>query len=188
MRALLLAPHHDDETLFASFLCIRYQPLVVVCFGRSDANGVETERRSREFVAATGLLGCKDVREWPLSDVSSTAEEVEAFMWGLRDPAGDYDWDIVFAPAVERARRPEGRGHPQHDLVGKLAKTVFADVQLEHYLTYTYPPLHRSRWGEQIEYEPEWLFYKHSALSCYRSQASTLSYRHFAEDMAEYLA
>lgn len=189
MRALLLSPHHDDETLFASFLCIRYKPMVIVCFGRSEANGVETSVRTAETHAALGhLIGPSSWREWPLSDVSTTAEELEAWMIGLRDPAGADDWDIVFAPAVEPRRRPKGHGHPQHDLVGRLAKSVFEDVELRHYLTYTTPPLYRSRWGEEIEYEPEWLFRKHAALACYRSQAATLSYRHFAEDMKEYLA
>ena len=188
MRALLLSPHHDDETLFASFLCIRYRPTVVICFGRSEANGVPSSTRSSEFVQAMGLLDVPQVREWPLSDVSTTAEELEAWMIGLRDPAGGEDWDIVFAPAVEPRRRPKGHGHPQHDLVGRLTDNVFGDLQIEHYLTYTTPPLYRSRWGEEIEYEPEWLFRKHAALACYRSQAATLSYRHFAEDMKEYLA
>ena len=35
---------------------------------------------------------------------------------------------MVFAPAVEPGVGSDGQGHPQHDLVGKLAKTVFADV------------------------------------------------------------
>jgi LmbE family N-acetylglucosaminyl deacetylase len=183
MRALLLSPHHDDETLFASFICLRYQPLVVVVYGLSEANGVPTSTRSSEFVQAMAQLNVMYVREWPLSDMTVLGDEVEAWMIGLRDPSGQDDWDVVFAPAEESKG-----GHPQHNVVGRLADSVFSDVQVEHYLTYTTPPLERSRSGTEIEYEPEWLFDKHAALACHRSAAGTPSFRHFAEDLREYLA
>ena len=183
MRTLLLAPHHDDETLFASFLCLTYDPLVVVVYGKPDANGVPSSRRSAEFVQAVAQLNVSSVREWPLSDTKSTAEEVEAWMIGLRDPSGADDWDLVFAPAVESFE-----GHPQHDLVGSLADLVFGnDCTVEHYTTYRYPPVRRTRTERPVAHDPSWLFRKHAALACYSSAADTPSYRHFSEDLAEYL-
>lgn len=185
MRALLLAPHNDDETLFASFICLRYEPAVIICFRseeQEEVYGVTAARREPETHKAMGILGCYNWRQWPLGDRHATDEEVEAFMWGLRDPVGQHDWDHVFAPHVEE------HGNHQHNLIGSLADTVFSDVPVSHYLTYTNPPLVRSTNGSEIEYEPDWLFTKHAALACYRSQASTPSFRHFAEDMKEYFA
>jgi LmbE family N-acetylglucosaminyl deacetylase len=183
MRALLFAPHSDDEALFASFLCLRYRPLVVICFRseQQDDFGVPAGVREAETERAMSILGCA-WRQWPLGDRYASDDEVEAFMWGLRDPAGEDDWDAIFAPAFEP------NGNVQHNLIASLADTVFADVQVEHYLTYTNPPLVRSTDGTEIEYEPAWLFQKHAALACYGSQARTPSYRHFAENMKEYLA
>lgn len=184
MSVLLLAPHHDDETLFASFICLRYQPTVVIVYGISEANGVPTETRNEELWRALSHINPNvgPTAIWPLSDTKATEEEVEAWMIGLRDPSGQDDWDVVFAPAEEV------KGHAQHNIVGRLADRVFGDVQVEHYLTYTTPPLERSRNGTEIAYEPEWLFRKHAALACHRSAADTPSYRHFAEDVKEYLA
>lgn len=184
MRTLLLAPHNDDETLFASFICLRYKPQVIVCFTseEQDDYGVSATERTAETHAAMGLFGCTNWRQWPLGDRHASDDEVEAFMWGLRDPAGDWDWDQVFAPAIDK------NGNHQHNLIGALADNVFSDVSVSHYLTYTNPPLRRSTSGTEIEYEPDWLFFKHAALAMYRSQAKTPSFRHFAEDLKEYLA
>lgn len=184
MRALLLSPHNDDETLFASFLCLRYEPHVVVCFRsqlQKDVAGITAYERETETDAAMMIYGC-DWRQWPLLDTAADPEEVEAWMWGLRDPAGnDDDWDIVFAPAHERG------GNAQHNLIAELADRVFTGVELQHYLTYTGGAV-RSRSEKEIEFEPAWLFKKHAALACYQSQVGTPSWRHFVEDLREYLA
>lgn len=175
MRALLLAPHNDDETLFASFTCLRYRPHVVVCF-KSYVNGVPAETREAETAAAMKILGCSWT-QWPLSDVGALDEEVEAFMWGLRDPD---DWELVFAPY------PHEHGNLQHALIARLADTVFHDVPIRNYLSYAGGV--KPRHGEEVAYEPGWLFLKHAALACYRSAADTPSHRHFAEDLSEWLA
>ncbi len=181
MRTLLLAPHHDDESLFASFICLKYDPVVVTVFGISEANGVKTSVRQQELVDALLELGVSEAHSWAISDASFTDDQVEAAMIGLCDPAGIEDWDLVFAPAWERG------GHPQHSLVADLADRVFVDSMVEHYTTYTSPQAVRTRTEREIEYEPEWLFRKHAALACHRSAAATPSYRHFAEDLREYL-
>lgn len=190
MKTLLLAPHHDDETLFASYLCLTYDPLVIVCYGNPAANGVPASVRSSEFGLAMVQLNVHECIEWPVSDTEGgTADDLLVRMRHVRDHT---DWDLVFAPAVEPARVVDGEvagGHPQHNNVGRLADRVFGGhVTVEHYTTYTYPPLTRSRSERPIPHDPSWIFRKHAALACYRSAAQTPSYRHFAEDMAEYLA
>jgi LmbE family N-acetylglucosaminyl deacetylase len=182
VKTLLLAPHHDDETLFASFICLTYRPLVVVCFGKPEANGVAANVRTGELIKALFHLRVPDFREWPLSDATTSEEELEALMLGLRE-----DWDLVFAPSVE-AEEGEGHGHPQHNLVGRVADRVFANTTVEHYTTYTMAPLARTRSNRPVAHDPSWLFRKHAALSCYRSAADTPSYRHFLEDLMEYLS
>jgi hypothetical protein len=139
------------------------------------------EEREAETDAAMNIFGC-DWRQWPLGDRHASDEEVEAFMWGLRDPAGFDDWDLVFAPAVEE------NGNVQHNLIGELADQVFTDCEVRHYLTYTNPPLMRSRSNKVVEPEHAWLQLKRLALACYRSQTKTPSNRHFVEDLTEYLA
>lgn len=184
MRTLLLAAHNDDETLFASFLCLRHRPHVIVCY-RSRVQGreyqVDFKTRESETRRASEILGFT-YTQWPIfDDPDPDLDSIEAFMWGLRDPAGFEDYDLVFAPAIEKD------GNEQHNVIGRLADVVFSDVTVEHYLTYTYPPLVRSRSEREVPFEPDWAFIKHKALACYASQAATPSYRHFVDDLREYL-
>lgn len=172
MRALLLAPHNDDETLFAFFHCLRYRPHVVICL-RSARMGdphypgkmpISAEEREIETEAAMNIAGC-DWTQWPILDSEhDPSDQLEAFMWGLRDPSGAEDWDLVIAPAHE------SNGNDQHNLIAALTDRVFSDVDQIRYLTYTKYG-HRTRDGREVEYEPDWIALKLVALSCYRSQA-----------------
>ena len=188
MRALLLAPHNDDETLFASFLCLRYQPHVVICLKStrmadpSYPGGVPVQAQTREFETemAMNALSCTWT-QWPITDMDPEEEQLESFMWGLRDPLGA-DWDIVLAPAVE------ADGHSDHNLIGMLAERVFSDVEIVRYLTYT--RYGRSSWGKLVEPEREWIGLKLAALACYRSQAShpaTCSWFYERLDLREWI-
>jgi LmbE family N-acetylglucosaminyl deacetylase len=171
----------DDETLFAAFLCLRHQPLVIVCY-RSDMQqelyGVSAETREAETEAAMEILGCP-WRQWPILDTTHDEETVEGFMWGLLDPVSD-DTPQVFAPLVESG------GNLQHNIIGTLALKVFGPENVTRYSTYTSGAM-RSRTGTEVATEPEWLFRKHAALACYRSQITTPSARHFIEDLREYI-
>jgi LmbE family N-acetylglucosaminyl deacetylase len=188
MRALLLSPHNDDEVLFASFLCLRYQPHVVICFrsfrmadpAYPGGRPVSFRERELETQRAMYALGCKWT-QWPLRDDRPNAEELEAWMIGLRDPAGADDWDHVFAPAIEEW------GHDDHNMVGEVALTVFKDVPITWYLTYT---THGRSRGTEIEFEPEWVAKKLHAMACYKSQAAHPATRnHFIDNgLREYVA
>lgn len=172
MRALLLAPHNDDETLFASFLCLRYQPHVVICFRSermADPNypgGMPVDAKTRRFETAMAMktLGC-NWSQWEIPDTVTEPEIVEPHFWALRDLAGQDDWDMVIAPAIEDG------GQFQHNMIGELATSVFLDVPRIHYLTYTSDG-GRSRGLIEVGFEPEWIALKLHALACYKSQAA----------------
>jgi LmbE family N-acetylglucosaminyl deacetylase len=190
VSSLLLAPHNDDETLFASFLCLHYHPHVVICLksermGHENYHGgppVSAKTREFETQMAMKVLGC-EWTQWPVLDDNPARDQVEAFMWGLRDPSGQDDWDIVIAPAVE------DEGHDQHNMIGEIAAVVFKDVPIVSYLTYTRTG-GRSRNGTQVEFEPGWVPLKLQALACYKSQAShEATYGHFIDNgLREYVA
>ena len=188
MRTLFLAPHNDDEVLFGTFLLLRYRPDVIICL-RSERMGdpnypggmpIRYQTRELETSFAMKQLDCQWT-QWPIGDTNPDAEVVETWMNGLRDLASQDDWDIVFAPAVEE------NGHEQHNMIGRLADIVFPDVERIHYLTYT--PEGRSRDGTEVEFEPDWIAKKLSALACYKSQAAHPATRsHFIDNgLREYI-
>lgn len=153
-RALLLAPHADDETLFAAYLAQHYAAHVIVVYD---------EGRESELAQATQWLGCTH-QQLPVQKGTTDAEEVEVFLNGLRDPLGQDPWDIVAMPAVE-----EG-GHEEHNAVGKAGWQTFGDLEIVRYTTYA-PRGERTRGRhESFPSQPEHVARKLAALSCYRSQ------------------
>src|SRR5687768_8666367 len=127
MTALLLAPHQDDETLWAAFTCIREQPHVIVVL-RSELQEQRGEeitdgQRRSETDGALRVLGCSRAEFWPFSDAQPDWRAIERALRdvaSLRWPAGDLgegvaSFDRVYAPAVEDG------GHPHHNRVGELA-------------------------------------------------------------------
>lgn len=151
-RTLLLAPHADDETLFASYLAQRYAAQVVAVYD---------EGRENELAQATQWLGCT-YRQFPLAK-GQDEDMVEAYLIGLRDPASGDDWDLVIVPAIEEF------GHEEHNLVGRLALTVFQDCELIRYRTYS-PRGTRTIGEPVVPDDPDHIARKLAALSCYRSQ------------------
>lgn len=172
-RALLLAPHADDETLFASYLAQRYGATVVVVYD---------EGRENELSQATTWLGCPYVQLHAPKGASE--EATEEYLWGLHDPMAETTWDTVIAPAVEEF------GHEEHNIVGRLGERVFKDSQQIRYRTYS-PRGTRSH-GEQVfPDQPVFIARKLAALSCYRSQiegVATQPWFYDALDMREWVA
>jgi len=172
-RTLLLAPHADDETLFASYLAQRYAAHICVVYD---------EGREVELNHATTWLGCS-YHQMPIPK-GSDEEYVEAFLIGLRDPAGQDDWDRIIAPDVE------DYGHEEHNLVGRLALTVFQDIEIIRYRTYS-PRGTRSHGTPVKPDRPEWIARKLAALSCYRTQIedpSTQPWFYDLLDMREWVS
>ncbi len=177
MSALLLAPHHDDETLWAAFLCQTYRPFVVTVLQSvtQEAQGITNEQRQRETKAACSILGC-EWTQWPEGDHEPDWSAIEAMMWNERE---NREWDRVFAPL------PEQGGHDHHNQVGRIALEVFGD-RVTFYTTYLFGGP-RTVAGDPVPYTGEMLLNKLSALRCYESQILRGPRRFFAMALDEYV-
>lgn len=154
---LLLAPHHDDESLFAAYTVLRQRPLVVVCtdswvqFNRGD--GITNEQRMGETQRAMELLGAPvlflGVRDDTITE--------DLLMQGLQAFPKDSE---VWAPSIQG-------GHVHHDLVGHCARRYFETVV--GYTTYTKSELYTTGDYEVLP-TPEEAELKNKALDCYESQ------------------
>ncbi len=172
-RTLLIAPHADDETLFASYLAQRYAATIAVVYD---------EGREHELSMATAWLGCPYVQLRARKGMGE--EETETYLNGLRDPAGQEDWERIIAPAEEIA------GHEEHNIVARVCGWVFKDVPITRYTTYA-PRGHRTKGPHEVVPEPQQIGRKLAALSCYRSQIdapNTRAWFYYLLDMREWTA
>lgn len=163
MRSLLLAPHNDDEVLFACYTILRHRPDVIVCMGGYGQAGIDMAERVRETRDAMVVLGHEAWRMWPYRDDRPDWGSMRASLQAWEEPDSMWHYDTVFAPAVE-----EG-GHEQHNQVGQIALDVFGSEKVIGYTTY------RRGYGRTIgsvEVDPEdgWTSLKLRAMACYRSQ------------------
>lgn len=167
---LLLSPHDDDSTLFASFISLRERPLVVVVTdsfiqpNRGEV-GCSAEERALETERACAVLGLKSIR-LGIRDTELTEESLEQ---ALRERFSECD--RVFAPA-------EQGGNRQHDIVARVARRVY-EGRVIQYTTYTKTELWTKGTLEVIPTEEEKVL-KLQALKCYTSQINLPSTRpHF---------
>ena len=161
---ILLAPHADDETLFAAMICLREHPWVMFCFDGAPRHG-DRETRMREADAATRLLGC---------DLIALSTDHDH----LRDALTGYEPSHVWAPL------PEDGGNSDHNIVGETARDLWPD-RTTFYTTYT--DAGRSTEGVRVEPLPGWETLKRRAMSCYESQYSLPAMRpHFQRGLDEY--
>jgi LmbE family N-acetylglucosaminyl deacetylase len=160
---ILLAPHADDETLFACFTLIRERPTVILCLPGAPRHG-SLEERTAELAAAMEIVGC------PWISLADTEFELAL---GRLNP------EHVWAPL------PEPEGNDDHNLIGELAVRLWPD-KTTFYTTYT--PAARTTRGERVTYDSSWLAIKQEALACYTSQLSRRGTReHFERPLDEYL-
>jgi LmbE family N-acetylglucosaminyl deacetylase len=179
---LLLAPHDDDETLFAAYACMRYRPFVIVCL-RSfvqervwDPPGATYQERELEAEQALEVLGCR----WLQFD----------------NPDDDPDWDelrsdLAAMAQLEMPERiwaplPEEGGHHHHNQVGEIAEHLFGS-RVIFYSTYTHAR-GRTVTGEVVTGDLSEQSQKRNALSKYRTQiADPRTSMHFSRpDQREY--
>lgn len=187
MKTVLLAPHHDDETLFASFLALEHQPDLIVCT-RAEVQAarglpITQEDRLAETMAAWRFLSPQDrpVTQWPYSDIEAKTD------WAALDEAIralPAQYDQVIAPAFEIRG-----GHAHHDAVGRAALEAFGRERTIFYMTYARGS-GRSTWGTPVEIKhPDWIIAKLRALACYPTQIREPSTRPwFVEPLTEYRA
>jgi hypothetical protein len=149
VNGVLLAPHSDDETLFASFTLLRYRPRVVVCFGSSGDYG-PTEAREAETRDAMTVFGAGPVEQWHGGDLVA---QMRAF---------DTQWQPsrVWAPSTRTS-------HPDHLAVALAAAEVFGDRVTRYH---TYDAGGKVREGRPVEFEVGWAQHKLRALARYESQ------------------
>ncbi len=160
---LLLAPHPDDETLFAAYTLLEHKPLVLVCYPGAARHGAP-ERRLGELADAMRVLGC-DWHSPPLGDLAT-------YLRG-------FDADHVWAPY------PEDGGHSAHNRVGELAVELWPG-RVTWYTTYTEEG--RSTAGALVSPKDGWQELKVRALNCYASQIAHPGTRpHFKRGLEEYL-
>lgn len=159
MSGILLAPHNDDESLFASYTLMREKPLVVVCFYpvRQERDGIFASDRIGETSEAMAVLGC-DFEQW-----SSPDNLVEVPLLGGEIMAATDRYDHCWAPL------PEPDGHEQHNLVGQLAVQAFGVERTTFYATYR-RGYARTETGVEVVPWAGWRALKLRALSCYSSQ------------------
>lgn len=128
-----LAPHNDDETLFAAYTLQRERPHVIVCT-RAYGDYRRRERETQEAVYR--LTGSETYEQWTF--------DAHAPDWAkMQDAIAGLAGETVWAPAynyVENGHAvgvppPVGWGVLQHDTVGWLTEQVLENVR--HYCLYT---------------------------------------------------
>lgn len=160
MNPIVLAPHGDDETLFAAFTCMRERAHVIIC--SQDADPEVRRQRSLETTCAIGVLRCSH-HEWQMPADQFDPEKARGWLepWNSMSLVASVP-ERVYAPAVH----PEG--HEQHNMIGSLALDIFGDRVIP-YSTYA-PRGQRQKEGEEVIPTAEEIQLKLAALSCYRSQ------------------
>lgn len=174
---LLLSPHNDDEALFASYLCLRERPKVIVCLnGARKKHYPAPHVRAAESAAAMEILGCQfehlpipiDPPEWDALTARLEAETPER----------------VWVPL------PEPGGHPHHNRVARIAIGLWPG-RVRFYSTYRVVnrwPV-RSTHGHRVAEQEGWAELKRAALACYPTQSGRqATAMHFDQPLDEYEA
>ena len=166
---LLFAPHSDDETLFAAFTILRFQPKVVICFPSVRDYG-DTSQRLAETRRALGYLGAEEgLEQW---DGYELVEKMQA----LPALPGAH----IFAPSAVTS-------HPDHKAVALAAAEVYGADRVTYYHTYMDGVKIRS--DRVVPFEARWVQRKLLALAQYTSQLEhPRAHQFFLNDLNEYLA
>lgn len=164
MNSILLSPHSDDESLFASIIIQRYKPLVLVVtdsYNQFHSHGITAHERRAESIAAAKIHGV-DLEFLGIADhrLNDYRHAVPGIVKGIATA------QIIFAPAMQG-------GHKDHDMVSWIASSMFG-VKIIFYSTYGNPLYVR---GYQ-ELKPTKAEYdtKVDALRCYPSQYAIMPY------------
>jgi LmbE family N-acetylglucosaminyl deacetylase len=148
VSALLLAPHADDETLFAFYTLLRDNATVCVVLMPPDPRGCELE-------AAMKVAD----RDWFYAGHDEKNPNWQAIRDDVRDQAKDFD--TIIAPAWE------GGGHEHHNEVATIAATLGKPVT--SYYTYERGQGRTAR-GMYVMASAAERVLKRRAMDCYVSQ------------------
>jgi LmbE family N-acetylglucosaminyl deacetylase len=154
--SILIAPHNDDEALYASYLILLEKPEVYIVYDgyqHQEKFNVKIEERRKESEEAMKILGV-NVHFLGGDDRDSSKEQVCRLMKQIPED------EIYYAPAKQG-------GNVQHDLVSDCAKELFNKVF--YYATYTKDNLTPKGKGYVMALEGQ-AELKEKALACYKSQ------------------
>ena len=182
----MLAPHHDDESLFAAFLVQEWNADVIVCFSpmsEERLHGQDPAKRLQEFWTACDYLGAGKQHSLDLSNETANGLAAVRLPKMLRQvEMGEHE--RVYAPAFEI------NGQEQHNIVAQAAIEVYGAERVRHYTTYTRSG-GRTTTDQPVEFDARMVSRKLRAMSAYRSQIDLLSTRGWFVDhppIREYLA
>lgn len=170
MKSLLLVPHADDETLFASHIVMKHHPDIALAYLPMPKS--EQAIRLIEFQFAVRELDGRDVYLW-LGGYEGHPIDLEPKLEELR---GQYDH--VYAPY------PMSAGHTEHNLVGYTAAILWPPGSRTFYHTYTRMEgrVHRDN---AFVLEPDMVLRKLRALACYKSQIEHPARRPWFNELLE---
>jgi len=163
VNALLFSPHNDDETLFAFYQCMRYEPKVYIVLRSYKQwmweNGPNHLVREAETEAAMLVAGC----EWSqllYPDDDPPWRDIAEFLLALLLQESP---KTLIYPAWEMG------GHEDHNAVASILGGIDGPWEHVRYLTYQ-RGYGRSVKGAPVEVEKGWSEKKKLALGCYHSQ------------------
>ena len=144
-KIILLSPHADDEGLFATYICLRLKPLIVVVTDgtqHQEKFGISIETRREESKAAAKILGC-EIQFRGTSDRDNIRK-----LEGLQG--------TIISPALQG-------GNIHHDQLSR-----YGDIQYATYTKTNLTPYLED--GVAIIPTPEEEAIKEKVLVCYKSQ------------------
>lgn len=165
MRSVLIAPHSDDEALFAGLICIRYKPQVIVVtdsfvqYERGQKE-ITAHRRRDETRRACEVMGVEPVFLGLADDCFEEPRHIRAML-------SEAQWaaDIFFVPALQGGNR-------QHNLCSFAFNEIRTCERLVEYSTYAKGEFLTPVEGfVELVPTPEEIEIKERALRCYESQA-----------------
>lgn len=163
MKSALLAPHDDDQVLFAAYTLMREKPTVFVVLDsyiqpNRGETGCSAEERAKESAIACEMLGVP-IKRFRIRDDATPKDQLwKGMAVGFKELAG---FDRIYIPAKQG-------GNFQHDLVNEVAGAMYTYKTVE-YTTYTKTQLYTTGNKEVVPTDSE-VVLKNRAMECFQSQ------------------
>jgi LmbE family N-acetylglucosaminyl deacetylase len=163
VTALLLAPHYDDEILFAAYTLMRERPQIAWVFPpRNHLDHLDRRGESHDALLALGISFASVQTRFESVCYEGALGE-DAWPYGLVEHLHDVEYDMVYAPA------PHDHGHHEHNVVGRVALDTLGAERVTWYQTYTRTK-GRQKYGNLVEPDPDMIARKLRALACFTTQ------------------
>lgn len=174
MIKILLSPHNDDESLFASAILNRERPHVIfVTDGiKHESKGISRYTRRLESIKAMAVFNL------PVTFLGLWDTGIDKL--ALAHLLSGFDPDVVYAPF------PDPEGNIDHYEVGIIAREIWGD-KVRYYSTYKLHDL-TPQGDVEIKLTEREQDMKEKALACYPSQVA-INKPHFdaVKGKSEYL-